>query len=267
MRKNFDIQEVKTKTQVDKAYEEYQEFMKVSGMPKYNFVYSNQKGSTIAEAIYNNNRYNLIIANTLCTTYKEGAKGILFHEFTHILDEEELVNAYGFPYEDRNVKYVYKELHAEQIKTLYLLGCKTIDDLESINVDNETFMYGGKLYNIHDYLMEYKKEFSRNIATIERAKLTNTKIDMFEFNNMLNRILYYIGTASIYLKFCDTTAFDELSIQDIYDYYGCGLDLLIRVLLEQSIGFHTKEIVEAMAVVRKRIILYFGNDLKVIDFS
>ncbi len=165
------------------------------------------------------------------------------------------------------IRYSYKELHAEQIKTLYLLGCKTIDDLESINVDNETFMYGGKLYNIHNYLMEYKKEFSRNIATIERAKSTNTKIDMFEFNNMLNRILYYIGTASIYLKFCDTTAFGELSIQDIYDYYGCDLELLIRVLLEQSIGFHTKEIVEAMAVVRKRIILYFGNDLKVIDFS
>ena len=88
MHKRFDMQEVKTKAQVDKAYEEYQKFIKVSEMPKYKFKYVNQKGTTIAEERYENNTYYLIVANTLCTAdYKAAAKGTLFHEFTHILDE------------------------------------------------------------------------------------------------------------------------------------------------------------------------------------
>lgn len=266
MRKKFDMQEIKTKTQVDKAYEEYQEFMKVSGMPKYNFIYINQKGTTVAEAIYDNNRYNLIIANTLGTVYKAGAKGILVHEFTHIYDDEELVKTYGFSHEDRNVQYVYKELHAEQIKTLYLLGCKTFDDLGNISVNSETFLYGKSLYNIHDYLLEYKKEFTKNISIIENAKKTNIQIDLVEFNNLLNRVFYYIGTASVYLKYCNPSAFDELDIQPVYDYYGYGLNMLIKVLLEKPIGFHTKEVVEAMAEIRKKIMYHFGEELKVIKF-
>lgn len=40
MHKRLDIQEVKTKAQVDKAYEEYQEFIKVSEMPKYKFYFA-----------------------------------------------------------------------------------------------------------------------------------------------------------------------------------------------------------------------------------
>lgn len=264
MRRKFDMQEVKTKTQVNKAYEEYQEFMKVSGMPKYNFIYSNQKGSTVAEAIYDNNRYNLIVANTLGTVYKAGAKGILIHEFTHIYDEEELTRTYGISHEDRNIQYVYKEVHAEQIKALYLLGCKTFDDLDGINVNSETFLYGKNLYNIHDYLLEYKKEFIQIIDKIEFAKSTNTKIDLVEFNNLLNRIFYYIGTASVYLKYCNPSAFDELDIQPVYDYFGYGLNMLIKVLLEKPIGFHTKEVVEAMAKIRLLIVQHYGK-LELID--
>ena len=40
MHKRFDMQEVKTKAQVDKAYEEYQKFIKVSEMPKYKFKFA-----------------------------------------------------------------------------------------------------------------------------------------------------------------------------------------------------------------------------------
>ena len=211
MRKKFDMQEVKTKTQVDKAYEEYQKFMKVSGMPKYKFQYINQQGTTIAEERYENNTYYLIVANTLCTdAYKAIAKGILFHEFTHILDEEELVQMYGFSHDDRNTPYVYKEIHAEQIKALHLLGCKTIDDLDGINKEKTSFQHKKSLYNIHDYLIECQKELRDNIELIEYAKQRNTQINIYEFNNILNRVFYYIAVASIYLKYCDASAYEEL---------------------------------------------------------
>jgi hypothetical protein len=266
MRKQFDKQEAIIKTQIDKAYIEYQQFMKTSNMPKYKFIYSNQKGTTIAEARYENNMYNLIIADTMYTTYKAGAKGTLFHEFTHIYDEEQLTNVYGFSHNDRNTPYVYKELHAEQVKSLFLLGCKTLDDIENVNPENKKFLYKQNLYTIYEYLLEYKTELINNIAMIEAAKKTNTKIDMYEFNIILNRIFYYIGTASVYLKYCNDSVYNELDIQCVYDYYGFGLEFLIKVLLENSIGYHTEELIKAMGSVRKNIVLHFGDDLKLIHF-
>lgn len=265
MRKKFDMQEVKTKTQVDKAYEEYQEFMKVSGMPNYKFKYISQQGTTIAEERYENNTYYLIVANTLCTAaYKAIAKGILFHEFTHILDEEELVSMYGFSHDDRNTPYVYKEIHAEQIKTLHLLGCKTIDDLDSIDKDKPTFQHKKSLYNIHGYIIECQKELRENIELIEYAKQSNTKINIYEFNNIINRIFYYIGTASIYLKYCDSNAYEELDIKDVWDYYGYNMNLLLKVFVENALGFHTKELIEAMAKIRLLIVQHYDK-LKMID--
>lgn len=264
MRKQFNIQEAKTKTQVDMAYREYQKFMKISNMPSYFFRYVKQNGTTIAEERFENNKYNLIIADTLCTTYKDAAKGILFHEFTHIYDEEELSLIYGFSHDDRNTPYVYKEVHAEQIKTLYLLGCKTIDDLGSIDENRVCFHHKKNLYNIYDYLIVCQKELLENIELIEYAKLKNTQINIYEFNNILNRIFYYIGTASVYLKFCNINAYDELDIKDVWDYYGYGINLLPKVFLENSLGFHTKELIEAMAKIRLLIVQHYDK-LKIID--
>lgn len=220
MRKPFNLQEAKLKMQIDKAYMDYQQFMKIEKLPQYKFIYTNQKGMTIAEMRYDKQQYNLIVADTLVNNHKEEVKAILYHEFTHLYDEEMFVKLYGFSHMDRNTPYVYKELHAEQIKTLFLLGCKTIDDLESINVENKSFFFNGGIYNIYDYLMVYKEEFLDTIKKIETARTNNKKINMYDFNNYLNRIFYYIGTASVYIKYCDKTVFEELDIQPVYDYYG-----------------------------------------------
>lgn len=265
MHKRLDIQEVKTKAQVDKAYEEYQEFIKVSEMPKYKFKYVNQKGTTIAEERYENDTYYLIVANTLCTAdYKAAAKGILFHEFTHILDEEELSQMYGISHEDRNTPYVYKEVHAEQIKALHLLGCKTIEDTESIDKERVSFQYNKKLYNIYDYLIEYQHELRGNIKQIENAVQKSTKININEFNNILNRIFYYVGVSSIYLKYCDVNAYEELDIKDVWEYYGYGLYYLLKEFIKNPIGYHTKKLIEAMSKIRLLLIMHF-NELGIID--
>lgn len=265
MNKKDILQEAKTKTQVDKAYIDYQKFVKVPKMPVYKFKYTKQQGTTIAEERNENNTYYLIISDKLCTPdYKSIAKGILYHEFTHILDEEELVNKYGFSHEDRNTPYVYKEVHAEQIKTLHLLGCKTIDDTESIDKERISFQYNKKLYNIYDYLIEYQQELRCNIKQIESAIQKNTRINIYEFNNILNRIFYYVGTASIYLKYCDVSAYEKLDIKDVWEYYGYGLDYLLKEFIKNPIGYHTRELIEAMSKIRLLLIVHFDK-LGIID--
>ena len=265
MRKQFDKQKAITKAQVDKAYKEFQEFMKTPNMPPYKFQYIRQNGTTIAEERYENNRYNLIIADTLCTIHKYEAKSILFHEFTHIWDSEQLTNIYKFAHDDRKTPYVYKEIHAEQVKTLYLLGCKNIDDLENVDKTKSNFWYRKNSYNIYDYLIAYKEELKRNIELIEYVKKNSKKINLYEFSNILNRIFYYIGTASIYIKYCDMNAYDEIDIKFVYDYYGYGTNLLLKVFVDNAVGYHTKELIEAMAKLRLLIIKYYGDELKLID--
>lgn len=266
MRRKFNMQEVKTKTQVDMAYREYQEFMQISNMPSYFFRYVKQNGTTIAEERFENNKYNLIIADTLCTTHKDAAKGILFHEFTHIFDEEELVMTYGLSHDDRNTPYVYKEIHAEQIRTLYLLGCKTVNDIKSISKDSKTFSFKNKFYNIYDYIMEYKKELLENINIIEQVKTMGSKIDMQEFSNILTRIFGYIATSSVYLKYCDTNAYNDLDIPFVYDYYNYGLNTFLKECVKNPIGYHTKELIEAMGKWRLLVFVHFGKNLELIDF-
>ena len=175
MRKPFNLQEAKLKMQIDKAYIDYQQFMKIEKLPQYKFIYTNQKGMTIAEMRYDKQQYNLIVADTLADNHKEEVRAILYHEFTHLYDEEMFVKLYGFSHMDRNTPYVYKELHAEQVKTLFLLGCKTIDDLQSINIENKSFFLNGGIYNIYDYLMVYKEEFLDTIKKIENARTNNKK--------------------------------------------------------------------------------------------
>nr|DAM58170.1 MAG TPA: hypothetical protein [Bacteriophage sp.] len=265
MNKKDILQEAKTKTQVDKAYIDYQKFVKVPKMPVYKFKYIKQQGTTIAEERNENNTYYLIISDKLCTPdYKSIAKGILYHEFTHILDEEELVNKYGFSHNERNTMYVYKEIHAEQIKTLYLLGCKTIDDLGSIDKDRISFQHNKKLYKIYDYLIAYQEELRNNIKLIEYAKQNSTKISVYEFNNILNRIFYYVGTASIYIKYCDVSVYNQLDVKDVWEYYGYGTNFLLKEFVKNDVGFHTKELIEAMAKLRNLLIQHFDK-FKIID--
>lgn len=144
------------------------------------------------------------------------------------------------------------------------MGCKTIDDTESIDKEMISFQYNKKLYNIYDYLIEYQQELRGNIKQIESAIQKNTRINIYEFNNILNRIFYYVGTASIYLKYCDVSAYEKLDIKDVWEYYGYGLNYLLKEFIKNPIGYHTRELIEAMSKIRLLLIVHFDK-LGIID--
>ena len=144
------------------------------------------------------------------------------------------------------------------------MGCKTIDDTESIDKEMISFQYNKKLYNIYDYLIEYQQELRGNIKQIESAIQKNTRINIYEFNNILNRIFYYVGTASIYLKYCDVSAYEKLDIKHVWEYYGYGLNYLLKEFIKNPIGYHTRELIEAMSKIRLLLIVHFDK-LGIID--
>ena len=69
MRKKFDMQEAKTKTQVDKAYEEYQQFMEVSEMPEYKFNYIYSTKYFIFKYAYIYSKFRSLFSLYLLSSY------------------------------------------------------------------------------------------------------------------------------------------------------------------------------------------------------
>ena len=127
-----------TEIDVMKLEKEYVAFMKLDRMPLYileskkvSLLKTENEGfDSIAQALYkpNTQDHTLIIAdNIIIEPY------ILYHEFTHILDDE--IYARG-----DKVKYFslsgYTEYHASQVELLILLGAKSVKEKIAFSVFN-----------------------------------------------------------------------------------------------------------------------------------
>lgn len=258
MAKRNTLEELKLKKKIDVVCKEFCSFMKIATIPDYNLLVVQQTGTTIAEEKYERGRYNLYVSNILDTYYKDLAKGLVFHELTHIIDEEELCNKYNYLHTERNRPYVYKEIHAEQIRTLYLLGASDLDDIENLHKDNCSFFWvDRRLYKIFDYLQLAKRGLVNDIDAIKEAYIKGQKFSKEEFNNILSRVFGYIGVASIYVRYCADEDVDELRIDEICQFYGCDLDDVYDKVMELPIGCHSQEYIEYLGDIRIKIIVKF----------
>lgn len=258
MAKKNNLEELKMKKKIDMVCKDFCEFMQISTMPTYNVSVVQQIGTSVAEEKYEHGRYNLYVSNILDTYYKDLAKGLVIHEFTHIIDEEEICNKYDYPHTERNKPYVYKEIHAEQVRALYLLGASNVDDVENLHKENCAFFWPDRrLYNICDYLQLTKKGLQNDIDAIKEAHLKGEKFSCEEFSNIITRILGYIGVVSIYVKYCSDGDADIFRIDDICQFYGCDLESIYDKVMELPIGYHSQAYIEYLGNIRIEIVKKF----------
>ena len=55
-----------------------------------------------------------------------------------------------------------------------------------------------------------------------------------------------------------------MDIKDVWEYYGYGLDYLLKEFIKNPIGYHTRELIEAMSKIRLLLIVHFDK-LGIID--
>lgn len=123
------------KATVYEIYKEYQKFMHITDMPEYKIYIKSKRKSYFLHSLdmaceeYEQGKYYLYVSDVAYDINIK--KEILFHEFTHIYDREYLYNKYHFSKEgklaDINI-HPFTEIHAEQVRFLYMLGCKDIND-------------------------------------------------------------------------------------------------------------------------------------------
>lgn len=135
---------------IKECEEDYKQFLGISNFPKYELICkqltlekSEEQGfDSWATALYDipTGKHSLEIWAELYTLESTG-KYIVFHELTHILDDENIVGKDKFKYV---ANHGYTEYHASQIELMQLLGAKDICEHISFSVNSILETIGGE---------------------------------------------------------------------------------------------------------------------------
>lgn len=204
--------------------EEYKEFLRTSYFPPYEIVLKelnlekaeNKGFDSWATALYtiSTGQHRLEIWDKLHTLGSTG-KYIVFHELTHILDDEEFV-------EKDNKQYVanhgYTEYHASQVELLQMLGVKHQNEDIRFS-ENDMLNTVGGMKTVKEFT-----EFPHNIAN-DLINRNDFPADIETLKTTLGLIFNYYGRRSI----CKMHA----------DYYTDDADnsVIARLIYPQTVDF------------------------------
>ena len=223
-----------------KIYEEYQRFMSVNDMPRYKIHFKKKSIETLelASVEYEDEIYHLYISDVANNSIN--IKGILFHEFTHIYDREYLYGKYRFSKDGNKSNihtHAFTEIHAEQIKFLFMLGLKDINDTSN-NIHHNAMIYNmeDKQSPFYDYLKNYNEKlkdfYSKRINVIKKSYQKTTKD---KIGSMVDKILYYIGALSVYVKYCEYKIDELKDLNAIQDIWKVSLNEVIDLYCNNDI--------------------------------
>lgn len=241
---------------IAEAYTDYQAFIKTP-MPQYNLHIKPQHGLEFASTEYIKGvGHNLYISDTLLKAPHR--KEILYHEFTHIYDKEYLDKTYAYRMGDSKThRYtpVHLEIHAEQVRFLYMLGCKTISDVPH-NVTPHSIIYDldGNQVEFYDYLHTIKE---RIIKEFVDKPSKNKRISDSALENMINKICYYIGALTVYQKYCDYKLDDVMDLSIISDFWNINIGTIIDFYCNHDIHRPTMKTIPKIKIADMGNILMF----------
>lgn len=155
--------------------QEYMTLLKIQEIPEYEIVpkvisleESDEKGfGAIATSFLNLDNYThkMEMWEDLCHC-KEIGKYIVFHEFTHMLDDEKYVKK-------NKMRYVYlhgyTEYHAAQIEFLKLLGIKCMDQNIVFSMNDRIETFGGER-SVFEYVNSSHELVTKLISRVDFPK-------------------------------------------------------------------------------------------------
>lgn len=217
---------------VDKCCDDFRMHMSVKHMENYKLDIKpiNEMGLTMAETIKKDGIRYLFLNEGFANDLLSGKKidrwkiGILYHEFTHIVDDGILERA-GVSLSKKYIYRSYTEYHAEFIKTLYMFGIYPFPNgkTELLYTDRIDSQYGD--ISISDYLKQLKTGYVNDIDV-------NKMNDMYSFISYYDMLSYYLGAASVYRIFCNYDLDEIMDISGFVNKLGKITEQLKDVLLE-----------------------------------
>ena len=213
------------------TYLEFQAFMEVSDMPDYNLYIKPQRGLELGSVKYvDGEGYNLYISDTLLK--ESSMKERLFHEFTHIYDKEYLDRTYAYRKGNavsNRKTHIFTEIHAEQVRYLYMLGCKTVTD-EPTNIDHNILVYNldGDKKPFFTCINNFKSILEKKYyIDAQQLKAQKRIIKRSAIEDMTNKLAYYIGALTVYQRYCSYKVDDVMNLSNIGDFWNINIGAII----------------------------------------
>lgn len=240
-------------------YLEFQSFMEISDMLKYNLFIKPQRGLELGSVKYvKGEGYNLYVSDTLLK--EPSMKERLFHEFTHIYDKEYLDKTYAYRKGNdvcNRKTHIHTEIHAEQVRYLYMLGCKTISD-EPTDIDHNILVYNldGEKKSFFDSINDFKSTLEKRYYTdAQQLKAQGRTIKRSAIEDMVNKIAYYIGALTVYQKYCNYKLDEVMDFSNISDFWNIDLKKMIDFYCSHDIHRPTMKTVPKIEIANMGEIL------------
>ena len=165
-------------------------------METYTNTYAYINGDEI-----DNNPRNLYYNVNLNQKREDFVKAILFHEFTHLLDEAVLSKQY-FGKEYDIIMSTYSEYHASQIELACKVGFKNIHSLHKINLSKTIVPCEDKTQNIQDDYIQPMSDASIIIDKPQGYYYNLSAEKYYETYKIFStKTMYYLGKNNFCKKF------------------------------------------------------------------
>ncbi|MDP4132613.1 MAG: hypothetical protein Q8882_01210 [Bacillota bacterium] len=184
---------------VRKIYIQYQEFMNVKDLPEFKVEFFNvlEEKSPLCASVRlpsdTTDEYVLNISVDYIKLMQERSVPILYHEFTHILDHETILNDQDHSVRRRRL-ILYTEFHATIMQMKNATGFKNNDESKLLTLQSKIMKYENDI-RIYKYL---KDDLDSYIKTTAKYKL-----NMKDFEILRNYAIYHIAKkhfAKCYIK-------------------------------------------------------------------
>lgn len=222
---------------IEDIYVAYQFFMETTDMPTYmiHFKKKCNKNLEIASVEYEQGEYHLYISDE---GYNSNIiKEILFHEFTHVYDKEYLYKEYRFAKEGDRKTYVYTEIHAEQIKFLYMLGAETVNSkLQNVNQNTMVLNMLGDKQSFYEYLQQYKNKLEElYVKDIYNTQFKRRLTSKEKIGSAATKFLYYIGAVTIYQRISDYQIGELTNMKDFDKCWNIKISDVLNFYLKHDL--------------------------------
>lgn len=228
----------------------YCDFINIEKLPNYKINIFKNNNTTHTYVDFRENEPVLNIHRDYFPLLKSNAAPIIFHEFTHILDNSKLLPELAT--DKRHIlTCMYSEYHAVQVQMKNSLHFETFDADYKFKLETKVHDWFDNK-NVKEDIVYKTNDF---IATIK--SIINNKNELYTYNLVLHCV-YYQSMCDFWKEYCQTDITNMLKDNDIFKIlFGTEYEMFHHML--KNIKERDMNYFNLLYSSQIKMVEYFGN--------
>lgn len=227
----------------------YCKFVNINNMPSFKIKTFNNKSSATSFISRSKNGIQILnIQDNYVPILKNNAIPVIYHEFTHIVDNEMLLPELDYKTKEPYIK-MYSEYHAIQVQMRTSLHFESYNELKKISLEDETFDWF-KPRNVQQDIDFKTNDFISTINHILDKKQNN-----YVYYLMLHCV-YYQSMCDFWKDYCSDNIINLLREDVFKTLFGSEFDMFHHSLYK--IDDKSYKYFKLLYLSQRKMIQYFG---------